>query len=331
MTDRLRFTLLGHPVGHSISPSICGAAFSALNLPHTYGVVDIPSEVELRRSLDDLRNGVLAGANVTLPYKRSVLQMADVRAPSAEEVGAANVLTVDRKKRVIAHNTDAEALAAELVANWAGRPKFRALVIGAGGAGLAAIVACKRMGFKVICITSRSWADSEQMFASPSAERARALTALTSLWPKTADDRPSTKASQVLRLQWRELAIQADCIIQATSAGMSGADPGEDICHVVPWDRLPRHTLVYDVVYTPRLTPFLRKAEEHGVRAVGGLGMLVRQAQLSVRLWTGEQPPFDVMRDAAEAAFSPTEARPKAEAKGEVDKAAARSGGSDER
>lgn len=309
MSKQLRFSLLGHPVAHSISPSICGAAFSALNLPHTYDVTDAPTEADLRRAFDDLRNGVLAGVNVTLPYKRTALEMADARAETAAEVGAANVLTVDRKKRVIAHNTDAEALAAELVEHWGSRPKSRAFVIGAGGAGLAALVACKRVGFKVVCVTSRSWNDSEQMFALPSAERARALGALTSLWPQSAEDRPSTKASQVLRLQWRELALQADCIIQATSAGMTGSSPAEDITHVVPWDRLPAHTLVYDVVYTPRLTPFLKKAEERGIRAVGGLGMLVRQAQLSVRLWTGVEPPLDVMRAAAEAALAPKETK----------------------
>jgi shikimate dehydrogenase len=301
---RLRFTLLGHPVAHSLSPAICTAAFKALGLPHGYTVLDVPSEADLRLALDQLRNGLVAGANITLPYKRAVLDMADAKAESAEEAGAANVLTVDRRKRVIAHNTDAEALAAELAELWGGRPKLRAAVIGAGGAGLAALVAAKRLGFNVVCITSRSWGDSEQMFSSPAAEQARALGALTSLWPKGQEARSTSKASQVLRLQWRELAVQADCIIQATSAGMRGGDPGEEVCDVVPWDRLPPHTLVYDVVYTPKVTPFLARAKEHGIRAVGGLGMLARQAQLSVRLWTGEDPPLDAMRAAAEEALA---------------------------
>src|SRR5690349_12107056 len=131
---RQRFTLLGHPVAHSISPAICTAGFKALGLPHGYTVLDVPTEGDLRLVLEQLRNGVVAGANVTLPYKRAVLNIADVKAESAEEVGAANVLTVDQKKRVVAHNTDAEALAAELSEHWEGRPKFRAAVIGGGGA-----------------------------------------------------------------------------------------------------------------------------------------------------------------------------------------------------
>jgi shikimate dehydrogenase len=309
MSKRLRFTLLGHPVAHSISPAICTAAFSELNLPHIYGVLDVPTKTALRLALNDLRTGIIAGANVTLPHKRTVLEMVDAKDESAEEVGAANVLVVGAKRRIIAYNTDADALTAELSKLLAGRPKLRAAVIGAGGAALAALVACKRLGFSVMCVTSRSWTDSERMFASPAAERARALGALTSLWPVSSEAQTTSKGSQVLRLQWRELAAQADCIIQATSAGMAGADPGHALCDVVPWDRLPSHTLVYDVVYTPRITPFMEKARAHGFRIVGGLGMLARQAQLAVRLWTGEEPPLDVMRAAAEAALAPEERR----------------------
>src|SRR5262245_50894635 len=104
---RIRFSLLGHPVAHSLSPRICTAAFKALGLPHGYHVLDVPDRGDLRRSVDNLKNGIIGGANITLPYKRAVLDMVDEKAESAEQVGAANVLTVDPKKRVIAHNTDA--------------------------------------------------------------------------------------------------------------------------------------------------------------------------------------------------------------------------------
>src|SRR6185369_608486 len=103
----------------------------------------------------------------------------------------------DDKKRVVAHNTDVEALATELTLLFGERPKLRAAVIGAGGAGLAAIAACKRAGFKVVCVTSRSWIDSEAMFDSKSALQARKLGALISLWPKRDDPQLASKASQV--------------------------------------------------------------------------------------------------------------------------------------
>src|SRR5262245_1917727 len=216
MVKRKRFSLLGHPVRHSISPTIHAAAYFSLRLPHVYTAIDLPNENALNRVLADLRNGSLAGANVTTPYKRTIMNLCDVRGPSADEVGAANVLCRDDRGRITAHNTDVDALVSELDEAWGGRPKLRAVVIGAGGAGLAALVALKRLDFKVIGVTSRSWSSSELMFESPSAKIARGLGALTSLWPKSDASLPTGKASQVLRMQWSELAVQADCVIQAT-------------------------------------------------------------------------------------------------------------------
>ena len=303
MIERLRYSLLGHPVRHSVSPAMCGAAFLSVGLPHVYTAIDVPTEAGLRRIVDDMRAGNLAGCNVTVPYKRAVLDVVDTCAESALEVGAANVLTVDPKKRVVAHNTDAEALAGELGELLAGKPKNRAVVVGSGGAALAAIVACQRVGFSVTCVTSRSWTSSEVMFESVSGQRARALGALPALWPREDATASTGKLSQAMRLQWRDLAAKADCVIQATSAGMSGADPGEDVVAVIPWDQLGPDALVYDVVYNPRVTPFLREAEARGLRAVSGLGMLVRQAALAITLWTGRVPRMDQMRRAAEGAL----------------------------
>jgi shikimate 5-dehydrogenase len=84
---------------------------------------------------------------------------------------------------------------------------------------------------------------------------------------------------------------------------MRGADVGEGVTEVVDWNRLPKHAVAYDVVYNPRITPFLKEAACHGLAAVGGLGMLVRQAALSIELWTGQSPPLDRMRSAAEEAL----------------------------
>lgn len=304
MIPRRRFSLLGHPVRHSVSPAMCTAAFSALGLPHLYTAIDVPTPAGLARLVDDVRTGVLGGCNVTVPYKRAVLDHVDTRAPSVDEAGAANVLTLDRG-RVVAHNTDAEALTREMEALWGARPRSRAAIIGSGGAALAALVACRRMGFKVISMTSRSWTNTEAMFDAPSAQSARALGALTAPWPHPDEAAaPSGKLSQALRIQWSELVAHTDCVIQATSAGMSGADPGEDVSSIVAWSQLPAHAVAYDVVYNPRETPFLRAARAHGLTGVDGLGMLVRQAALSIQLWIGRAPPLDVMQRAAEEALA---------------------------
>lgn len=316
MIPRLRFSLLGHPVRHSVSPAMCTAAFASLGMPHVYTAIDVPSESGLGRIVDDLRTGMLAGCNVTLPFKRSVLELADRCADSAAEVGAANVLAREPDGRVVAHNTDAEALAQELGAAWAARAlpgaprqRQRAAIIGGGGAALAALVACRRLGFQLVFMTSRSWANTELVYDAPTARLARELGALTAPWPHSDDTAPTGKLTQALRLQWGELVAGADCVIQATSAGMKGGDPGEDLTGVVPWEKLPDHALAYDLVYNPTETPFLRAAKERGLDAMGGLGMLVRQAALSIHLWTGQTPPLEPMRKAAEDALAAGAAR----------------------
>jgi shikimate dehydrogenase len=109
-----------------------------------------------------------------------------------------------------------------------------------------------------------------------------------------------------MRLQWTELAVQADVVIQATSAGMSGADDGAEVASVVPWGRLPKHALAYDLVYRPARTPFVAAAEAAGIAASSGLGMLVRQAEASYRIWLGSDPPPGAMKKAAAVTLAAT-------------------------
>lgn len=314
MADRRMFALLGHPVRHSVSPVMHSAAFRALDLPYIYSAFDVPTEEDLRQLVDEVRSGVIAGANVTVPHKQRVLSMVDVIDESAAAVGAANVLCRTPDRRVIAYNTDAAALEDELVellrdgqplvvgaraAAAPPNPRRRAVIIGAGGAGLAAIAACQRLGFHLISVTTRSWTSTEAMLESQAGERARALGALTAPWPARSTPIVS-KASLMLRLNWSENAVTADLIIQATSAGMLGGPPGEDVAGIVPWESLQPHARAYDVIYNPPVTPFLRLARMRGLRAMDGLGMVVGQAARSFALWTGLEAPAELMRAAAE-------------------------------
>ncbi|MDC3957646.1 shikimate dehydrogenase [Polyangium jinanense] len=300
MAEGKVFAVLGHPVAHSLSPVIHTVAYASLGLPHVYRAIDVPTAGELLAVVDEVRRGAIAGANVTLPHKRAVLDLADEVDTSAAEPGAANVLCRGDDGRLRAYNTDADALADDIAALAPDASRKRAMIIGAGGAGVAAVAACKKLGFKVIAVTSRSWARSENVETAPSAEQVRRMGALPLPWPSPGEPAPDSFASQALRLQWWDLARGASLVVQATSAGMLGKDPGESVRDVVPWDDLGSDTFAYDVVYTPRMTPFLHAAASRGLRAEGGLGMLVRQAARSIVLWTGQEPPLDVMRRAAE-------------------------------
>jgi len=280
--EGLRFVLIGHPVGHSLSPPIHRAAYQALGLPHRYELADTPNEAALEQRFAELRSGQLGGANVTVPWKRRALEMADECEPLALETGAANVLAPLPRGRVMASNTDIPALEDELRD---AESREVAVVLGAGGAALAAVQACRGLGFQKIHVTTRRWGGVGPA-AWQGAPRFAKLGATPLAWPDAAEP------------AWRELVGRCGVIVQATSAGMAGADPGEELARRIPWELLDPSALAYDVVYNPAVTPFLAAAEASAGRARGGLGMLVEQARHAMRTWFGSAPPADVIRAA---------------------------------
>jgi shikimate dehydrogenase len=285
----LRFAVLGHPVAHSLSPAIHGAAYRALGLGHRYELCDVPDETALARAVAAVRRGELAGANVTVPWKREALALADRRAATAENVGAANTLVRDESGAVVAHNTDVMALVEE-IAELHASPK-QALVLGSGGASLAAVAALGALGTRRIGVSARKWTPGLERASFPHAAELERLGAEPLAW--------SSEGGSLA-----EFAKASDVIVQATSAGMHGAGPGEDVARVVPWSRLPKTSVVYDVVYNPSDTPFLRCARDAGLVARGGLGMLVAQAARAIELWLGIAPPREPMLSAARAALA---------------------------
>jgi len=261
----LRFAVIGDPVSHSKSPAMHSAAYRALGMPHTYEALRITNENELRRIVDELRSGSLSGVNVTVPYKRAVMNLVDEVDDFAELVGAANTLYV-RSGHVHATNTDAPAITAELASLGMKSPVDRALVIGSGGAARAAIVALQD-GREIVVRARHPEAIVAELSPKISARlRGEPLT-------QTSDD--------------------FDCIIQATSAGMIGADSGEIVAHAVDWSR--SKAVALELIYAPPETPFLRAAKDAGLRCANGLGMLARQGALAFELWTGAPAPLDVM------------------------------------
>jgi shikimate dehydrogenase len=280
------------------------AALESLGLPHSYEAIDVLDGEHLRQMVDAVRRGVLAGANVTVPYKRIVLGLVDRVDPSAEKVGAANTL-VRNQGRVIAYNTDAAGLADDL--RGLGEFGRTAAIIGGGGAARGAVAACLSMGANVVAVTTRSWDQSEELLSSPSAEEFRALGAMPCGWPIVAEGKgSSSRVSEAMRLQWGDIAASSDLIIQATSAGMKGTGGGSAVAAIVPWERVRKEALAYDLIYNPRETPFLRTARERGLRHAGGLGMLARQGAHSLLLWLKVEADVEKMRAAAEKALGMT-------------------------
>lgn len=286
----LRFAVLGHPIGHSLSPAMHGAALAALGLPHRYEAIDVPDEASLRARVDEVRRGALAGANVTLPHKVAVLAMVDEVDESARAIGAANTL-VRVKGRVVAHNTDIAGLADDLRA--LDVRAREAAVIGSGGAAIAAVAALRRLGASEVAVTSRSWTSRGALAASLAASVLAKLGAEPLPFPSMAEGEP-----------FHDRAARSDVVVQATPAGMRGVGSGESVARVVPWARMKKSAVAYDLVYTPATTPFLDEARGAGLRAHGGLGMLARQGARALTLWLNVTPDVATMQRAAERALS---------------------------
>lgn len=294
----LRFALLGNPVGHSKSPMLHAAAYRALGLPHAYeALATEPGDVEAR--VEALRRGDFAGLNVTVPYKQRVLDFVDERDESVDLVLAANTLVRTPEGRVRAYNTDAPALAVELLelararaaelsepvapSPFAGKT---AVVLGSGGAARAATAAlAKSLGVARLVVRARAFDDAAVRDAFRSdmlASFARANVLDTAIAPEPLTAPPIEAA---------DLAA----IVQATSCGMEGAAPGDAVARAVAWQTVPRDAVALDVVYAPRDTPFLRAARSRGLPSTHGLGMLARQGALAFERWLGVPAPFDVM------------------------------------
>ncbi len=290
MTAVARFVLIGHPVGHSVSPALHAAAYKQAGVSATYRALDCPDPSSVERVFEELRSGLVQGANVTIPHKRLALELADAVAPSAQRIGAANVLVVDPAGRVTAHNTDAPALAQRIKLGARVTPKS-VLVLGGGGAALAAVVAAQLAGAERVWVSTRRYVPQTDPWPAASEFRARGV--LPVYW----GDAPANELGTL------DVAPEADAIVQASSAGMLGVGDGESVCAVVPWSALKPTAFCYDAVYNPPVTPFLERARRRGLAAEGGLSMLVEQAALAIELWLGVAPERDAMMAAASRAL----------------------------
>jgi shikimate dehydrogenase len=296
---RLAFGVIGKPIAHSRSPGMHAAAYAALGLSHSYEAMALEPE-DLPRVVQLVREGRLEGINVTVPYKRGVLEYVDELDTTAEIVGAANTLVRRPDGHVVAHNTDMPALAEELrrLADPDSRRErpgdplvtddwrtAHALVLGTGATARSAIVALAcELRVAEIVVRGRAFAkeDTRDRFRAEIGELLAGTVSTSRLRLEPWQGSPATERS-----------IKA--VVQATSAGMTGADPGEAAVQAVDWAALPSSAVALDVVYAPPSTPFLHAAHARRLRATSGLGMLARQGAIAFELWLQTPAPFEAM------------------------------------
>ncbi len=259
--------VIGEPVGHSLSPALHNAAFRALDLDWVYLAFEVVSG-DAGRALAGMSSLGIDGMSVTMPHKSDVARLVDRLSPIAAELGAVNTV-VRRDGRLVGENTDGDGFVAALRADEGIDPEGRRfLVLGAGGAARAVVRAVAAAGADEVLVVARR---------PEAAEMAAAL------------------GHHVGRVGRIEQAGEVDVVVDATPAGMSGT---ADRLAIDP-DRLAPGQLVVDLVYEPLVTPLVAEARARGVAAVNGLGMLVHQAAAAFRMWTGEDPPLEVLSGAA--------------------------------
>lgn len=272
--------LIGHPVGHSISPSFQQAAFDALRLPFRYEAWDT-DHAALPARVASLRHGVFAGANVTVPHKESVVGLLDLISTEAAAIGALNTI-VRGGNQLAGHNTDVigflEALKHEGGFDVSGA---RVCVLGAGGAARAVVYALLRGGAARIAVYNRTHGRAESLVEALDPLGGRCVAV-------TGDAGDAARAG--------------DLIVNCTSLGMSGGGQVDD--SPLSASQIPAGAFVCDIVANPEVTPLLRVAREQGCRTLGGLPMLVRQGAAAFSLWTEQPAPLDVMFQAARRAMA---------------------------
>lgn len=255
----LLLALIGHPVGHSLSPLMHSTALKYLNIAGRYEAWDVS---DLGQAINDLKRKGFQGASVTIPYKREVMSYLDDMDEQARSIGAVNTL-IRQGDGFLGTNTDWEGLIRALrrVTSIRGR---RFVVLGAGGTARAALYGLIREGGLPVVVNR-------------SEERGREL---------------ASEFGCIFHPLSELKDLQGDVLINTTPVGMS---PDTDRSPV-PAALLSRFRLVADVIYNPLQTRLLRDAEQAGCKILSGVEMFVEQGAAQFRLWTGLEPPVELMR-----------------------------------
>ena len=263
--------VIGCPIGHSRSPILHATWLRAYAIRGHYVPLHVESD-DLAAVLRVMPAMGFVGANVTLPHKEAALALADRASDVARKIGAANTLSFS-DGQILADNTDAYGFIQNLRE---GAPEWRAaagpaLVLGAGGAARAVLVALAEAGVTEIVLANRTRTRAEELAAVLDA-------------PITVVDWGDYPAA----------LPRAALVVNTTSLGMAGQAPlGLDAGLLRP------DAVVTDIVYTPLETPLLRAASLAGCRTVDGLGMLLHQAVPGFERWFGTRPQVtDALRDA---------------------------------
>lgn len=264
--------LIGHPVEHSFSPPMHNAAFGALGMDYAYVAFDV-DPLNLKSAIEGAKSLNIKGFNVTIPHKIEVMKHLDDIDDVAGLIGAVNTIDFKNMK---GYNTDGIG-AVKAIEEVTSIKDKNVVVVGAGGASRAISFYIAKYGAETLTILNRN------------VEKADSL-AGDVLDSDLIGDVKSDSISEI-----RSYIDDADILIDTTPVGMH---PNVDAEPIVVAEDMHENLAVFDAVYNPNETVLIKEALKAGAKPVYGIKMLLYQGVESFKIWTGREPPVDVMEDA---------------------------------
>ncbi|MXY27853.1 shikimate dehydrogenase [Candidatus Poribacteria bacterium] len=268
--------VIGDPIEHSRSPQMQNAAFAKAGLDYVYVPFHVRPD-DLAQAIAGFKALNVVGINVTLPHKQAVIPYLTSISREAELIGAVNTLTF-LEDGIHGDNTDAPGVLRVLEedGNLSIPVGENVVVLGAGGAARAIVVAFALAGVASITIANRT---TEKAIAL--AEEMQQKTGVSMHGMGLTDARVA------------DAVRQSTLLVNTATASMDLTQP-----LLISVDWLQPHAIVYDIVYTPPVTPLMRAAAEHGCQTLGGIGMLIHQGAIAFEKWTGVPPCTQTMQQA---------------------------------
>jgi shikimate dehydrogenase len=261
--------LIGHPVEHSFSPPMHNAAFKALNMDWAYVAFDV-NPLNLNSAINGARSLGIKGFNVTIPHKIEVMKYLDEIDEVAGLIGAVNTIDFKNMK---GYNTDGIG-AVKAIEEATSIKNRKVVVAGAGGASRAISFYIAKYGAESVTILNRN------------VEKAQSLADDISLIDEV-------KADSIKNIKGH--VDDADILIDTTPVGMH---PNVSDDAIISAKDMHEDLVVFDAVYNPNETSLIKEAIKANAKPVYGIKMLLYQGAESFRIWTGQNPPVDVMEDA---------------------------------
>jgi len=273
------YAVLGHPIGHSLSPVMHNASIRAMGLDAIYQAFDVHPD-RLMEVLPAMRDMGFGGVNLTVPLKEVAFRGLAQLDQSARLAGAVNTVEMLADGELKGHSTDGfgfvRAIAEAFDRSVQGLSVF---VLGTGGAGRTVAITCAGEGAARIAVTDLDPERPEKVRGEIAAAAPTAETVTV----------PADPAA------WAAAAREADLVVQSTPVGMKEADAS-----LLPPSAFKPGQLVFDLVYMYPETTFMKAARKGGAEAANGLGMLLHQGARAFSIWTGTEPDIEAMRGALE-------------------------------